>query len=60
VVCAWEKQRKEEGWEEDEKCGTRKRGEEKRERKREKLFEGDNKWILNFFKNAENCGWLTR
>ena len=36
----WENQRKEEGWEEDEECGLRKRGEEKRdrERKRERNF----------------------
>ena len=44
----WENQRKEEGWEEDEECGLRKRGEEKRdrERKRERnVLNADNKCI---------------
>jgi len=36
VVCAWEKQRKEEGWEEAEECTLGKTGEEKRERERER------------------------
>jgi len=74
VVRAWEKQRKEEGWEEAEECRLGKTGEEKREREtksvdwerqgkkreREKLFEPDNLSILNFFLKAVNSGWLTR
>jgi len=46
----WENQRKEEGWEEDEECGLRKRGEEKRDRERKRE--------RNFLKVIINAFWI--